>query len=249
MSALYLGGLNIFNLQSQQNMNTAKKTILATLLALSVVNAGCVSSTANPVPVAQVGDDTKSCDAIINEMQQMINARLQADGDRNSQVAGNVALGVLGAFLLVPWFFMDTSNAHTVEERAAQARFDRLQQMAIDRKCSNVPVYTPPTQDPTTNTTAANPTGTVERVTLTNQGAMPNATSSNLSFEAARDSCGKTFKESSEQYGNCVLQSSKSKPSVVAQIGYTQVCENIGFKKDTAQLTSCVNQLLARPIQ
>lgn len=235
--------------KSQQNMKTANKTILATLLALSVINAGCVSSTANPVPVAQVGDDTKSCDAIINEMQQMINARLQADGDRNSQVAGNVALGVVGIFLIVPWFFMDTSNAHTVEERAAQARFERLQQMAIDRKCPNVPVYQPPTQDGTTTATTTTSTGTVERITLTNEGARPTATSSNLSFEAARESCGKTFKENTEQYGACVLQSSKFKPAVVAQIGYTQVCEKIGFKKDTALMTSCVNQLLARPIQ
>lgn len=232
-------------------MQILNKSVIAGVLALSVLNAGCVSSTANPIPLAQVGDDTKSCDAIVNEMQQMINARLKAEGDRNAQVGGNVALGVLGAFLIVPWFFMDTSNAHTVEERAAQARFERLQQMAIDRKCPAIPTYQPPPAQDGTTTAAgtATQTGAVERVTITNQSTAPSSGASNLSFESARETCSRTFRENTEQYGNCVLQSSKFKPMAVAQIGYSQVCENIGFKKDSAQLTSCVNQLLSRPVQ
>jgi hypothetical protein len=114
------------------------KTIIALLVA-SLISAGCAHTTANPVPVAQVGDDTRTCEGIANEMQQMINARMAAEGDRNAQVGANVLLGVAGAFLIVPWFFMDTSNAHTVEEKAAQARYLRLQQIQADRKCPAVP--------------------------------------------------------------------------------------------------------------
>ncbi len=231
-------------------MKILNKSVIASVLALSVLNAGCVSSTANPIPLAQVGDDTKSCDAIINEMQQMINARLKAEGDRNAQVGGNVALGVLGAFLIVPWFFMDTSNAHTVEERAAQARFERLQQMAIDRKCSAIPTYQPPPpQDGSENAASTTQTGGVQRTTITNPSAVSSANNSNLSFESAREGRNRTFKENTEQYGSCVIQSSRFKPTAVAQIGYSQVCENIGFKKDSALLTSCVNQLMSRPVQ
>jgi hypothetical protein len=109
------------------------------MLAASLISVGCANTTANPVLVAQPGDDTKSCDAITNEMQQMISARATAESDRNKQVASNVALGVAGAFLLVPWFFMDTGNAATVEERAAQARYQRLSQMQIDKKCPSFP--------------------------------------------------------------------------------------------------------------
>lgn len=174
-------------------------------------------------------------------MQQMINKRLEAEGERNAQVGGNVALGVLGAFFIVPWFFMDTSNAHTVEEKAAQSRFERLQQMAIERNCPSIPVYQPPTEA-TANSTA---TGQTERIRITNESG---TTSSSLSFEAARDRCGQTFKENTEQYGNCVLKSSSNKPSVVVQIGYNQVCENIGFKKDSPALNKCVTQLMARPV-
>ena len=105
--------------------------------------SGCASTPANPVPVAQVGDDTKTCDAIVNEMQQMIAAQDKAAADRNSQVGTNVALGVTGIFLIVPWFFMDLGATATVEQKAAAARFQRLQQMAIDKKCTGVPVMKP----------------------------------------------------------------------------------------------------------
>jgi len=110
------------------------KKLIAALLVTSVLT-GCANTTANPVQLAQVGDETKSCRAIMNEMQEMKNAALTAEGDRNKQVGNNVALGVAGAFLLVPWFFMDTGNAATVEQKAAQARYKRLQSMAEERKC------------------------------------------------------------------------------------------------------------------
>jgi hypothetical protein len=122
------------------------KKIVASLLIVSVLSmtVGCASTPANPVPLAQVGDETKTCDSITNEMQQMINAQTTAAGDRNSQVGSNVALGVTGIFLLgIPWFFMDLGSSATVEQKAAQARFQRLQQMAADKRCPNVPVMKP----------------------------------------------------------------------------------------------------------
>jgi uncharacterized protein YcfL len=55
-----------------------KKSLIASMVVISLINAGCASSTANPVPIAQIGDDTKTCEAIMNEMQQMNNAQLAA---------------------------------------------------------------------------------------------------------------------------------------------------------------------------
>ena len=65
------------------------KKIVASLLIVSLVTVGCASTPANPVQLAQVGDETKTCDAITNEMQQMINAQQQAASDKNNQVGGN----------------------------------------------------------------------------------------------------------------------------------------------------------------
>lgn len=133
------------------------KKIIAVLLAVSIITTGCASTPANPIPIAQVGDETKPCDAIINEMQQMITAQDKAAADRDRQIGTNAALGVTGIFLIVPWFFMDLGATASVEQKAAAARYQRLQQMAVDRKCTGVPVMKP---DP--NTTANSDASTNE---------------------------------------------------------------------------------------
>ena len=134
---------------------------------------GCASRSPNPIPVAQVGDETKTCDAITNEMQQMVDAKLIAEGDGNTQVGKNVALGITGVFLIVPWFFMDLGNASTVEQRAAQARFQRLQQMAVDKKCPNVPIMKQDTPVDTTNSSqiSEDPVGGVAPLPMNNNRA------------------------------------------------------------------------------
>jgi hypothetical protein len=116
------------------------RKLIASFLIISLVTVGCASTPANPVPVAQVGDDTKTCDAIANEMQKMITAQEMADGDKNSQIGKNAALAVTGIFLIVPWFFMDLGGAASAEMKAAKARYERLQQMQIDKKCPATPI-------------------------------------------------------------------------------------------------------------
>ena len=166
------------------------KKLIAILLSISIVLSGCASTPANPVPVAQVGDDTKTCDAITNEMQQMISAQQMAASDKNTQVGSNVALGVTGIFLLgIPWFFMDLGGAASVEQKAAQARFQRLQQMAADKRCPNVPVMKPDataantdTQSlqvdpnaPVTTTTATGVTTKSQNLTAQSSAAFPSS--------------------------------------------------------------------------
>lgn len=117
------------------------KKIIAVMLITSIFTAGCASTVANPVPVAQVGDETKTCDAIANEMQKMVTAQVTADSDKDKQIGTNAALGVTGIFLLgIPWFFMDLGGAATAEQKAARARYERLEQMQIDKKCPATPV-------------------------------------------------------------------------------------------------------------
>jgi PBP1b-binding outer membrane lipoprotein LpoB len=117
------------------------KKLIAVVLIASIVSAGCASTVANPVPVAQVGDETKTCDAIANEMQKMVTTQITADGDKDKQIGTNAALGVTGIFLLgIPWFFMDLGGAATAEQKAARARYERLEQMQIDKKCPATPI-------------------------------------------------------------------------------------------------------------
>ena len=104
---------------------------------------GCVHTTPMPVAESQPGDDTMSCKTIAHKMSEMTTKVSEADSDANGQVAKNVALGVTGVLLIVPWFFMDTSDAHSVEAKAAKARYVRLQEMYDDKGCAK-PI-TPPT--------------------------------------------------------------------------------------------------------
>ncbi|MFZ4673884.1 MAG: SHOCT domain-containing protein [Chlamydiia bacterium] len=163
------------------------KQLIAILLSISIALSGCASTPANPVPIAQVGDDTKTCDAITNEMQQMIAAQDKAAADRNTQIGTNAALGVVGVFLIVPWFFMDLGATASVEQKAAAARFQRLQQMAADKKCTGVPVMKPDTTSansdnqslqvdpnaPVTTSTASGVTTKTQNLTAQSSAAFP----------------------------------------------------------------------------
>lgn len=163
------------------------KQLIAILLSISIALSGCASTPANPVPIAQVGDDTKTCDAITNEMQQMIAAQDKAAADRNTQIGTNAALGVVGVFLIVPWFFMDLGATASVEQKAAAARFQRLQQMAADKKCTGVPVMKPDATSansdnqslqvdpnaPVTTSTASGVTTKTQNLTAQSSAAFP----------------------------------------------------------------------------
>lgn len=116
-------------------LKTPKVTRLVVALSTVAFLSACVHSTPNPVPVAQAGDDMMSCMSIENEMADMQAQQAASDSKGNGQVAKNVGLGVAGAFLLVPLFFMDTSDAHSVEARAAQARYKRLNGLYMDKGC------------------------------------------------------------------------------------------------------------------
>lgn len=117
------------------NLKTSRTTRLVAAVSTVAFLSACVHSTPNPVPVAQPGDDVMSCMSIENEMADMQAQQAASDSKGNGQVAKNVGLGVAGAFLLVPLFFMDTSDAHSVEARAAQARYKRLNGLYIDKGC------------------------------------------------------------------------------------------------------------------
>ena len=52
-----------------------------------------------------------------------------------SKTGSNAGLGVAGAFLLVPWFFMDFSKADEIEVSALIERDNHLLIIAQDKSC------------------------------------------------------------------------------------------------------------------
>ena len=109
-----------------------RKLIIPLLIPLVTA---CVHTTPMPVQVSQPGDTMMSCESIKEEMSKMQNQVAESDSERNGQIAKNVGLGVAGALLIVPWFFMDTSDANTIEAKAAKERYLKLGTMWRDKNC------------------------------------------------------------------------------------------------------------------
>lgn len=106
---------------------------LLTLVSVLTVSA-CAGRTPNPVAEYKYGDEKKSCSRLqaeISNTEAEITAKLPAVDKTGS----NVALGVAGAFLLVPWFFMDFSEADRVEVEALRRRYNNLVGIAADKDC------------------------------------------------------------------------------------------------------------------
>lgn len=105
------------------------------ILVLSIfVLSACGGRTPQPVMVSQYGDQEKSCDALRYDIQY-IEGEIQRLLPKTDKTGKNVALGVAGWFLLVPWFFMDFKNAEATEYQALRQRHQHLTSIAMGKKC------------------------------------------------------------------------------------------------------------------
>ena len=101
------------------------------LLATTVLMTSCAGRTPNPVPMYSPGDDALSCEGLRIQMgyaEEQVATLLP----KSNKTGSNVALGIAGAFLLVPWFFMDFSEADQIEMNAWRARYNYLTSLFAD---------------------------------------------------------------------------------------------------------------------
>lgn len=96
--------------------------------------AACAGRPANPVMVDQVGDNRKSCNSIETEMK-FVETELRRLIPETDKTGKNVALGVAGAFFIVPLFFMDLSETEKIEVNAYRQRYNRLNILGVDKNC------------------------------------------------------------------------------------------------------------------
>ena len=73
----------------------------------------------------QPGDQKRSCEGLRLEIAQL-DADIAAKIPKANKTGKNVVLGILGFFLIIPWFFMDPKNADKTELEAMQVRRSRL---------------------------------------------------------------------------------------------------------------------------
>ena len=128
------------------------KKILILIITTSFLVA-CAGRKPQLVTVSQIGDNQKSCQALSNELQE-IQTEIQKLAPQEDKTGKNVALGITGAFLIVPLFFMDFSDAEKQEAVAYQQRFVKLTNIATEKKCDFMMVTPDTTQSSSkTNTT------------------------------------------------------------------------------------------------
>lgn len=120
-----------------------KKVVSLLLVASMISMLGCAGRPANPVMVDQIGDNRKSCSTLETEMQG-IQSQIQTLVPESDKTGKNVGLGIAGAFLIIPLFFMDLTESEKIEINAYRQRYNRLQIIASEKKCDFVNVSADP---------------------------------------------------------------------------------------------------------
>jgi hypothetical protein len=114
-----------------------KPSTIFAVTVLAVLSA-CGGRTANPVAQYQPGDENRSCEGLkveVSNNEQEI-AKLLPYEDATGK---NVALGVTGAFFIVPLFFMDFKDAEGTEIQALKRRNNWLREVAARNQCDLPP--------------------------------------------------------------------------------------------------------------
>ncbi|MHC4334116.1 MAG: hypothetical protein ACYSTZ_00040 [Planctomycetota bacterium] len=109
------------------------KKVAIVLLTVSIALSGCMGHSANPVQITQPGDTDKDCNQLRSEVgiTQQQASRLKSKCD--AKLPWNVAMGVAGCFVIVPWFFMDLKCGECGEYDAMQARADYLENLSYEK--------------------------------------------------------------------------------------------------------------------
>jgi len=110
------------------------KRLIAFLMLGIFLFANCAGREPNLVKVHQFGDEEKSCMTLEREII-FIEEEIRRLVPKTDKTGKNVALGVTGAFFMVPLFFMDFSKAEKMEINALRERYNYLTTLAAEKGC------------------------------------------------------------------------------------------------------------------
>ena len=116
-------------------VNRKLQPVLAFIVVVIFFVQGCAGRAARPIKVTQPDDIKKTCNEIRHEtkknrrkIKKMIPAIKSADKKRT-------LLMLSGGLLIVPWFFLDLSDADKIEANAQRARHNYLADVAKKNNC------------------------------------------------------------------------------------------------------------------
>ena len=116
-------------------VNRKFQPVLILIVMILFLTQSCAGRAAHPVQVAQSGDNKKTCKSLHKETNQirrnvkrMLPAVKKADKKRT-------LLMLSGGLLIVPWFFLDLTDADKIEANAQRARYNYLVDRGVKRNC------------------------------------------------------------------------------------------------------------------
>jgi len=115
------------------------KNVACYVLAVLLFIVGCGGRQANPIPIYRPGAEQSACPGLKAEMAQL-ESDMQRILPKTDKSGTNILCGVAGAFVIVPWFFMDFKGADKIEFDAMRNRYNYLISLAAERKCNMVGV-------------------------------------------------------------------------------------------------------------
>lgn len=129
-----------------------KQLFAPALLSIALLS-GCGGRAPNPVAEVQPGDGALSCAQLRSEVTANTRAIEGLVKEQETKAAQNIVAGTAGAFLLVPWFFMDLNGAAGDEARAYQRRNEALVSRYNGMSCKpEMKLAKPAAQKPATQT-------------------------------------------------------------------------------------------------
>lgn len=112
-----------------------KVNLVAAVVGISVILAGCGGREAKPVAITNPTDSAFDCAGISREFaanERQIMATLK---ERSQAQGKNIVLGAAGVFFLPALFFMDPKSPEKVEIDALRNRNNVLEDIARTKKC------------------------------------------------------------------------------------------------------------------
>ena len=116
-------------------VNKKFQPILVLIFITLFFTQSCAGKAARPVKVAQSGDTKKSCKSLRKEIKQIrLNVKRMIPAVKKEDKKRTMLM-LAGGFTIIPWFFLDLSDADKIEANAQRARYNYLADIASKRNC------------------------------------------------------------------------------------------------------------------
>ncbi len=122
--------------EARITMNKKLKPVLVLLVGVLFIAQGCMGGrSAQPIAVAQSGDAKKTCKALRKETKQILRKIHKMVPYIKKKDLKRTLLIMPGAFLIIPLFFVDLSDAEKVEANALRERYNHLSTLVGRHDC------------------------------------------------------------------------------------------------------------------